>query len=778
MNTMQSNDEFFFSNTEQTAKERIHRLAIVALTACFTMLAVLLAQAEAAQTRMAGLVRPNDVNSGTLLLPSKEPGFFVQAPRLNTNVEFDVNGSIIRARITQRFKNPTKGWVEGTYVFPLPDDAAVDRLKMQIGERLIEGKIKPRAEAREIFEAAKAKGQKTALLEQQRPNIFTNQVANIGPGETIIVQIEYQQTVLMTKDAFSFRFPMVVAPRYNPDPIVQTVDFGTDRGFAITNPVPDREKTEAPVLDPRENAKINPVTLTVRLSAGFPIGEVTTPYHTMNETTHADGTRIFKLKAESVPADRDFLMEWHPATGQTPSAGLFRQITDGQAYLLAFVTPPSVKLDTDQNREVIFIIDNSGSMAGASIRQAREALAMAIARLSSKDRFNIIRFDDTYDMFFEKPLPATSGNRENAIAWVSKLEAEGGTEMLPALKAALKRQGPIEKGALRQVVFLTDGAIGNENQLFDTITHERGQARVFTVGIGSAPNSFFMTRAAETGRGTFTHVGSEQEIGERIAALLLKLENPAMTDIEVSVDGVSLPGLAPNPVPDLYLGEPVVLTARIQENATGTITLTGMIGAQPWRAELPLAKAADGTGIDKLWARRTIADLEVARLSTGSDTDGIDKRIETVALDHHLVSRLTSLVAVDVTPSRPGDEPLADTKIPLNLPDGWDFEAVFGEQPAQSTPQMQKAMGAQTGNLMTMADTRMVAAAPSPQAASVMAANARKQVALPQTATLADRDILLGILLIVFAGMALMATRLLGSHFRSDEHSPERLNNA
>lgn len=775
---MPTKDDFFFASTQRTAKDRVTRLAIVALTACFTMFAVLLTQAAATQTRLAGLVRPNDVNSGTLLLPSKEPGFFVQAPRLKTDVFIDISGSILRARITQRFTNPTEGWVEGTYVFPLPENAAVDRLKMQIGDRLIEGQIKPRQEAREIYEAAKAKGQKTALLEQQRPNIFTNQVANIGPGETIVVQIEYQQSVQMNQKDFSFRFPMVVAPRYNPDPIVQTVDFGKDRGFAITDPVPNRNTIEAPVLDPRENSKINPVSMTVRLNAGFPVGAVTTPYHEMTETIDPDGTRTYKLKTENVPADKDFVMSWLPVTGQAPSAGLFRQIVDGQAYLLAFVTPPAVETVDKPDREVVYVIDNSGSMAGASIRQAREALALAIARLTPNDRFNIIRFDDTYEMFFQSLVPATSDNRETAIARVRALDAEGGTEMLPALKAALNRQGPVKHGALRQVVFLTDGAIGNENQLFETIADDRGQARVFTVGIGSAPNSFFMSRAAEVGRGTFTHVGSEQEIGTRMASLFAKLENPAMTGLEASLNGAALPGLAPNPIPDLYRGEPVVLTTRLPADATGTITLTGMIGDQPWRSELPLDKAAEGAGIDKLWARRKIADLEVARLSATSEPDPIDRQIETVALAHHIVSRLTSLVAVDVTPSRPGDEPLDNAKLPLNLPDGWDFEKVFGEQSPPSSAMMKQALNT-TGQLMAIADSRMVAAAPSPQAAKIFAANAnRPQVNLPQTATLASRDILIGLLLILFAGMTLMTTRLLHSALGLDDTSPKRNNNA
>lgn len=772
---MLEDDDFLLASPPRVARSRMTGFAVLAMAACCAIFVLMITGARA-DTRLAGLVRPNDVNSGSLLLPSKEPGFFVEAPRLKTDVTIDVDGPILRAKVTQRFENPTEGWVEGTYVFPLPEDSAVDRLKMQIGERLIEGKIEPRAKAREIYEAAKAKGQKTALLEQQRPNIFTNQVANIGPGETVVVQIEYQETVHMSDGAFSFRLPMVVAPRYNPDPIVQTVDFDGGRGFAVTNPVPDREKITAPVLDPRENARINPVSLTINLAAGFPIGEVKTPYHEMTETDHADGSRTYRLKADTVPADRDFAMEWTSASGATPSAGLFRQVVDGKTYLMAFLTPPSVEEADKPAREVVFVIDNSGSMAGESIRQAREALALAISRLSSRDRFNVIRFDDTFDSFFSGLVPATPDRREQAIARVRKLDAEGGTEMLPALKAALDDQGKVADGALRQMIFLTDGAIGNESQLFGTIAHDRGDARLFTVGIGSAPNSFFMSRAAEIGRGTFTHVGGEAEVGDKMQALFSKLENPAMRDVTASFDGGVAGDITPDPIPDLYYGEPVVLTASLPGDITeGAIRLSGEIAGQPWRAELPLEKAAPADGIGKLWARRAIADLEIERFSA-SDPEAFDRKIETLALDHHLVSRLTSLVAVDVTPSRPDDEALGSAKLPLNLPAGWDFDAVFGEAPAaQPAPPMRKAQGGAVQR-MAMADTRMIAAAPSPEAAGMAAASAglTTGVVLPQTATLAKRDMMIGLLMILFAAMLLVTTRMLWGTYAPDTDSRRR----
>ncbi|HTO34217.1 MAG TPA: marine proteobacterial sortase target protein [Pararhizobium sp.] len=711
---------------------------------------------EGKPQHFAGYVRPNDMGTGALLFPSKEPGAFVEAPRLATDVVIDVNGPIMRTRVTQRFENPSKGWVEGTYVFPLPENSAVDTLKMQIGDRFIEGQIKAREEARQVYEQAKAEGKKTALLEQQRPNIFTNQVANIGPGETIVVQIEYQSSVKQSGGEFSLRFPMVVAPRYNPDPIVQTVDLDPNSGFAVNDPVPNRDKITAPVLNPAENARINPVTLTVNLNAGFPIGAVTSPFHETDIRPVDDMARAISLKGGSVPADKDFELDWTAAAGKTPHAGLFRETLDGKTYLLGFVTPPTddvTATETHPKREVIFVIDNSGSMAGPSIEQARESLALAISKLRPEDRFNVIRFDDTMSVHFPSLVQATPDKREDAIAFVRGLTADGGTEMLPALEAALRTQGPVTDGALRQVVFLTDGAIGNEEQLFAEISKNRGDARVFTVGIGSAPNTHFMTKAAEIGRGTFTLIGSEDQVAARMGELFAKLENPAMTDIAVTFDGAHAQDITPNPMPDLYRGEPVVLTAQLDgTSASGKLQIVGKTGNQPWRIEMDVAKASEGTGIAKLWARRKIEDLE-ANAYAVNDAAVLDKQIETVALANHLVSRVTSLVAVDVTPSRPATEPVASTKLPLNLPAGWDFGKVFGEQPQQALPGEQRKAELQRTEQQAILVADRMAAAPTARAASLIA-DAGTQVDLPQTATLADRYILIGLMLLAFAVMA------------------------
>lgn len=716
------------------------------------------------------LVRPNDVNSGTLLLPSKREGFYVEAPRLATSVNIDISGPIARATVIQRFENPTQGWIEGIYVFPLPDDSAVDTLKMKIGDRVIEGLIKPRAKAREIYEQAKREGKKAALLEQQRPNIFTNAVANIGPGETIIIQIEYQQTVKQDAGTFSLRFPMVVAPRYNPKPIIQSVDFKPGgSGWGQIDPVPDRDKITPPVLDPRANAKINPVQLSVRLAAGFPLDTVISHHHKIDIKDVEDDIKTLSLTGNEVPADRDFELSW-TAKGTAPTAALFQEKVGEQNYILAMITPPKLTQNqlaqiAKKDREIIFVIDNSGSMSGQSIAQARLSLETALKRLNSKDRFNIVRFNNTHEMLFNTAVPADRENLDIALNFVRNIQARGGTEMLGALRMALRDSAPTSTDRVRQVVFITDGAIGNEDQLFHEIDKNLGRSRVFTIGIGSAPNSFFMNRAAEIGRGTATHIGDVSQVAERMNTLFKKLENPVLTGLRAVVSGGVLSEVTPDPLPDLYLGEPIILSAEMA-NVSGKLTLEGDYAGTPWQIDIDLTKATKGSGIGKFWARRKIASLETKRAST-TNAAPYDQQIEKTALDHHLVSRLTSLVAVDVSKSRPGGERLNTKNLATNLPDGWDFDSVFGESDEAPSVRPTKRRAMTRGFNQKIAELVMSAPSSAGIGSSIAAmpkraksTRANRSVILPKTATPADRNIILGILLLLLASMTWMTAKM------------------
>ncbi|MCP4740384.1 MAG: marine proteobacterial sortase target protein, partial [Bosea sp.] len=500
-----------------------------------------------------------------------------------------------------------------------------------------------------------------------------------------------------------------------------------------------------PVLDPAEYAPVNPTAITVRLQAGFPLGEVKSHHHQVKTEKVDDSSQVIRLAEGVVPADRDFELTWTPAAEKAPTIGLFREHVGDADYLLAYVTPPSLDNATQKPmpREVIFVIDNSGSMGGTSIVQAKASLLYALGRLQPGDRFNVIRFDHTMTVLFPSPVPADAANIGRATSYVGGLQAEGGTEMLPAMRAALSDTNREDTSYVRQVVFLTDGAIGNEEQMFETISALRGRSRIFMVGIGSAPNTFLMTRAAELGRGAFTHIGSTDQVEERMRGLFSKLENPAVTGLSAKFSEAKA-DMTPAVLPDVYRGEPLVLATKLDKLA-GSVEIKGRIGDRPWSVTLPLQNAAEGKGLSKLWAYRKIADAEVSRTMRQSTPEEADKAVLALALEHQLVTRLTSLIAVDKTPSRPDGETLKLAELPLNLPAGWDFEKVFGErEQLRKSPQERRADDAKVQHAALKRP--VVAAAPT-------------AVTLPKTATDADIKMIAGAILLGIGLVLFLITR-------------------
>ena len=625
---------------------------------------------------------PPPVTHGSLLVHTHVAGPPHEVPAVRTDVRIRVTGPISRVAVTQEFLNPTAEWLEGVYVFPLPEGAAVDTMRLQVGERVIEGQIREREQARQTYQQAQQSGQKASLVEQERPNIFTMSVANLGPGETVVVDIEYQEVVHYDQGEFRLRFPMVVGPRYIPgaDAVVGTPGTGWGTN---TMAVPDAARITPPVRHPAEG-RASPVTLSVELDAGFELRRLVSPYHAIVATPVSPTRRSITLADSAVPADRDFELVWAPEPGKQPAAAVFTEWHDGEPYVLVMLLPPagSDAAGSRLPREVIFVIDTSGSMGGASIQQARLALEQALSALTPSDRFNVIQFNSRTERLFPASVPAGPAEVERARRWVQGLQANGGTEMLPALQAAL--EGADETGVVRQVVFVTDGLVGNEDQLFAYISRTLGRSRLFTVGIGTAPNGHFMTKAAQFGRGTYTYIGSPGEVGEKMSALFRKLEHPVLSDVAVGWGGDDVETW-PARVPDLYLGEPVVLLAHLGTTASAELTVTGRRDVEPWQTRLRVEAGPNETGIHKLWARKKIAGL-MDRLREGADRGEVRNAVVAVALQHHLVSAYTSLVAVDVTPTRPEGSPSRTANVPVALPAGMVYEKVFGGLPKTATP--------------------------------------------------------------------------------------------
>ncbi len=612
-----------------------------------------------------------DVQSGTLLL-KMQAGIYT-ATRTNTDVTMSISGLVARVSVRQEFRNEGGEWVEGIYVFPLPDDAAVDRMRLHIGERFIEGEVREKEQARKEYDRARNEGRKASLVEQQRPNLFTTAVANIAPGERVVVEIEYLEDLRYDNGTFSIRFPMTLTPRYIPgSPLPDRKGSGWS---SDTTQVNDASLITPPHVTVSRDHKI---TLRASIDAGMPLEIVASRYHPVDVAEDRNRYTV-SLANDSVPMDHDFELLWRPVPSAVPRAMVFRETIADQPHYLLMVVPPDAAKDAPLSmpRDLVFVVDTSGSMHGTSIAQAKKALGQALDGLSASDRFNIIEFNSTTRALYHQSVAADAANISHARNFVRGLEANGGTEMRPALRLALDSVS--NEGYLRQIVFITDGSVGNEEELYAMIETRLGNARLFTVGIGSAPNSWFMRKAAELGRGTFVVISALHEVGEKMDRLFDKLGHPQVTNIDVSWPGGAVLEAYPERVPDLYLGEPVTVRARatVPFQPGSAVRVSGDSTNGAWSHELPLESNAEHPGIGALWARAKIAALHDEE-RRGAAPEITRKKVIDTAITHHLVSKYTSLVAVDKTPVRPAGDPLASEQVPNLLPYGQSMNAVFG----------------------------------------------------------------------------------------------------
>lgn len=594
------------------------------------------------------LAGEEEVGAATLRLHSGQ-GAYKSAVQLQARVHFRISGLIAHVQLEQEFRNDSGDWVEAEYLFPLPEDAAVNRLELVVGERVIIGEIKEKQAAREIYQQAKASGRKAGLVEQRRPNLFSNKIANIAPAEIIKVKLQYVQRIHYDDGEFSLRFPMTVTPRYK----------GGSDVWQFQNPTP------ASKAQP-----IQPIAISAELDMGLPLESIVAPYHQVALTRQRQIYQL-ALAEGQVPMDRDFVLQWRPQAGSEPQAALFHESVAGEDYALLMVLPPrSSAKQAALPRELVFVIDTSGSMGGSSITQARASLAFALEQLRAGDSFNVIEFSNRARQLFSSSLPLNAHNLARAREFVRHLDAGGGTEMLPALQLALPDR--VESELLRQVVFITDGAVGNEVELFREIERRLGDSRLFTVGIGSAPNSWFMRKAAQLGGGRFTFIGDVMDVQEKMQELFTHLSQTLLTDFRI--DWPTAVETYPARIPDLYPGEPIVVAARARADTDGQPLLVGEVQvhgrstAEPWQRTLTVP-SQNHTGVASIWARQKIGALLDEKF-LGRDAGSVRDAVLPVALKHQLLSPYTSFVAVEQQVSRAEDAPLKNTPVPNLRPEG------------------------------------------------------------------------------------------------------------
>ncbi|NBB93382.1 MAG: marine proteobacterial sortase target protein [Gammaproteobacteria bacterium] len=550
-----------------------------------------------------------------------------EALALATEVDIQVTGLVAMVEVRQQFFNQTGSWAEGVYRFPLPDRSAVEQLSIRLGQRLIEGEIQEKEAARATYEAARERGQVAGLVEREQGNLFTTRVANVPPGEMVEIRIGFTQPVRYEHGRFRLAFPTTAAPQFR-------------RTGELERVVRERlESLRGGELPQR------PVRLTVDLRPGLRLGRVESTHHAI-EVESFGSDRLVTLSEGADWSGRDFELIWEPEdTGEAATAA-FAESFGGKEHVMLTLVPPQAFEASDTPREVILIIDTSGSMSRQPIEQARESLHYALAGLKPGDRFNVIEFDHQARSLYPQPRPFDEGSHLEAAQWVDRLAAGGGTDMGPPLSLAL-RAAPTDDH-LRQVVFITDGMVGNEQELLERTSRELGESRLFTVGIGHGVNGSFLRRLAMAGRGSYTAIAESSRISERMSELVLQLESPVIHDIEVvwprPVE------FYPETVPDLYVGQPLSVIARA-DRLSGDVIVRGTSNGRSFERVLPLEDFQPAPGVASQWGRARIESLE-NRIVPPAEKDQVEAGILDTALAYSLVSSRTSLVAVDRTPAR------------------------------------------------------------------------------------------------------------------------------
>lgn len=601
-------------------------------------------------------------------------------PLKHTDVKAEISGFLARVTVTQHFWNPSGEKIEAVYVFPLPDNAAVDDMTLKVNDRTIKGLIKKREEARAMYDAAKNAGHVAALLDQERPNIFTQSVANIVPGAQVDIEISYVETLKYEAGSYEFVFPMVVGPRYIPGSMAVGQQGG---GWSPdTDRVPDASRITPPVAGthtPNERAG-HDISIDVKLDAGVPIQEFRSISHDILSDRTGPNSAHVRLKDEAVIPNKDFILKYDVSGGKIEDALLTHH--DSRGGFFTFILQPPDRVNPDQivPREIVFVIDTSGSQYGFPLEKSKKLTDEALNHLNPNDTFNIITFAGNTQILFPEPVPATPANMQRARALLSNLTGGGGTEMMKAIRAALDPSDSSDH--LRVVVFMTDGYVGNDMEIIGEVKKHQN-ARVFTLGIGNSVNRFLIDKMAEAGRGENEVVTLADAGDAAVERLFERIRTPILTDVSIDWNGMPVAEIYPAKMLDLFSAKPVIVTGRYNRAAKGTIRLKGMRAGQPFTRDIAVDFPADEKDHDvlaTLWARTKIEHLmsqDWGGMQTGTPTGDLKQQITDLGLQYRLMTQFTSFVAVEEMTITDGGQPKT-VQVPVEMPDGVSREGVFG----------------------------------------------------------------------------------------------------
>ena len=609
----------------------------------------------------------------------------IPIPLEHTDVLAKITSTVASVHVRQAFSNPYDQKIEAVYVFPLPHDAAVHEFVMTVGDRTIRGILREREEAQRLYADAKRQGKTASLLTQERPNVFTQKVANIEPQKSIDVEIEYFHTLPYKDGWYELAFPMVVGPRYNPP--------GSTGGVGATprtQPNASGQTTNVAYLAPNERSG-HDIALRVELDAGTTIEALECDTHEVS-TNYADARPgedgATRCSIELAPTDRipnrDFVLRWRVAGRELKTAWLASGDSEKGTFSLTLHPPLDASELPRRPIEMICVVDTSGSMRGQPMTIAKSALHRILDALEPSDAFQILRFSNDVSSLGPDLVAASADNVARGHDYVDKLDSGGGTQMIRGIRAALQ----YERDPLRQTViaFLTDGYIGNEEEILGEVHQHIDDARIFSFGIGTSVNRFLLERLATEGRGTVAYVGLDARGGEIMESAFQRMCRPALSDVALDFGGLEVADVYPKQLPDLFPGRSVVVTGRYVNPARAERTqvrlsgrLGGRLSERTIAADLVTPADTDRSSLDRLWARARIADLtsEVRGLRDAFEREACFDKIRATALEHGLMSAFTAFVAVDSLSQTEGGEGVS-VQVPVPVPAGVRYETTVG----------------------------------------------------------------------------------------------------
>ncbi|MCB9852318.1 MAG: VWA domain-containing protein [Phycisphaerales bacterium] len=613
--------------------------------------------------------RPKRPGCGELICRLPEQEEIVPVPLEHTDVNASISAYIACVNVTQKFANPYNEKIEAVYVFPLPQNAAINEFLMTIGDRKIRGIIRDREEAEKIYNDARRQGHVASLLTQERPNVFTQKVANIEPGKKIDINIKYFHTLAYDDGWYEFVFPMVVGPRYNPPGSTDGIG-----AVAVGSRGKSGQSTEIEYLAPHQRSG-HDVSLAVTIDAGVPVRQTRSINHATDTRMDSQNRTIVKLSEHDSIPNKDFVLRYKVADDRINTALLTHHDETGGYFTLMIYPPETLASIQRQPVEMIFVLDCSGSMNGKPIAQAKAAIERGLKSLQPNDTFQIIQFSNNASQLGNAPVIASRDNVRRGLKYLRNLDGSGGTQMIEGIKAAL--DFPHDEERLRFVCFMTDGFIGNEAEILGEMHNRLGASRIFSFGVGSSPNRFLLNRMAKLGNGAVAYLSLNDSGADVMDHFFERISHPAMTDLRIDWGGMAVRDVFPERVPDLFVGRPVILSGRFDGGVANRIRITGDVGGHDQQLVVDASSSAGAhEGLAAIWARTKIADL-VDRGMYEIDRN-ISGEVRSLALNYNLMSQFTAFVAVDSLSKTAGAHGTT-IRVPVAMPDGVKYETTVTE---------------------------------------------------------------------------------------------------